>query len=511
MFDTQSYDSLRENAERVAAARTEMGLATGAQAREALRTVQRVQDTLDGVHAALLSRIEESESYADDGASSTTAWARQELRMPSGEARKRRRAGETLRALPDVASALASGKIRLAHVYEFTCGITKLGADVMFDAQDILLPVAESCDPMVLRELITELHAVLYPDDLDDKYAKGMNRRDIMAAKCGSGWHVSGFLDAVAGAKFHEFLKSVSAPACESDDRAPSDRRVDGLEQLLDNAGNSGNADNDPPDASASGASAEPASGEPTSGESVPDDPAPRGRRRASTQLLVLADLETLLRWPGARPAMLAGYGHIGAKLLSYLTCGADLSGILTHGFTTGPVPQANVLNVGRASRLATTAQRRAVAARQEGTCAAPGCQLTRLDIHHVAYWQRDGGPTDLSNLIGLCNRCHHLVHQGKLVIDADGAGGFTFARQTGRIIDDHDRLTRRRVRDALARLRRILHEERVDDQPGSRAAAPSPDNGETEQTRRLRAHGIRVHRIAYRELSTADPPNFAG
>ncbi|MDN5853641.1 MAG: 13E12 repeat family protein, partial [Actinomycetia bacterium] len=236
MFDTQLYDDLRQDAERVAVARTETGLATGEQAREALRTVQRVQDVLDGVHAGLLAHIEESEGYADDGASSTSAWARQELRMPAGEAGKRRRAGETLSTLPDVAAALAAGKIRLAHVFEFTSGITKLGADVMVDAQEILLPVAESCDPMVLRELISELHAVLHPDDLDDKYAKGMNRRDITAAKCGSGWHLSGFLDAVSGTKLHEFLKSVTGPECEGDDRPPSDRRVDGLERLLDNA-----------------------------------------------------------------------------------------------------------------------------------------------------------------------------------------------------------------------------------------------------------------------------------
>ena len=96
MFDAQLYDDLRHDADRVAAARIETPLATGEQAREALRTVQRVQDVLDGVHATLLAQIEESETYADDGASSTSAWARQELRMPAGEAGRRRRAGETL-------------------------------------------------------------------------------------------------------------------------------------------------------------------------------------------------------------------------------------------------------------------------------------------------------------------------------------------------------------------------------------------------------------------------------
>ncbi|MDN5852990.1 MAG: hypothetical protein L0K86_09105, partial [Actinomycetia bacterium] len=62
MFDARLYETLRHDAEQVAAARVEMPLATGAQARDALRTVQRVQDVLDGVHAALLSQIDTSQA-----------------------------------------------------------------------------------------------------------------------------------------------------------------------------------------------------------------------------------------------------------------------------------------------------------------------------------------------------------------------------------------------------------------------------------------------------------------
>src|SRR5699024_10995212 len=302
MFDTQAFDSLRQDAERVAAARSEMGLATGAQGREELRAVQRVQDVLDGVHAALLSQVESSEAYAEEGASSTAAWARRELRMPAGEASRRRRAGQTLAILPDVAASLAAGKIRLAHVYEFTSGITKLGTEVMVDAQEILLPVAESCDPMVLRELISELHAVIHPDDLDDKYAKGMDRADIKAAKCGQGWHLSGFLPQHVGVKLNEWLRSVSAPEGDGDNRAPSQRRVDGLARLL--AGADGPADA-PEDTAA--VSEQPAAGQSSADQAhaqsddrlgdAPESrqqPQSRRRGRADTRLLVLADLETL-------------------------------------------------------------------------------------------------------------------------------------------------------------------------------------------------------------------------
>jgi hypothetical protein len=45
-------------------------------------------------------------------------------------------------------------------------------------------------------------------------------------------------------------------------------------------------------------------------------------------------------------------------------------------------------------------------------TCAAPECDVPfhRCEIHHI-HWYERGGPTDISNLIPLCSRHHHLVH----------------------------------------------------------------------------------------------------
>ncbi len=44
--------------------------------------------------------------------------------------------------------------------------------------------------------------------------------------------------------------------------------------------------------------------------------------------------------------------------------------------------------------------------------CRAPGCTRTLgLHGHHIIHWA-DGGPTDLDNLVLLCNRHHRLVHE---------------------------------------------------------------------------------------------------
>ncbi|MCU1679083.1 MAG: endonuclease, partial [Frankiales bacterium] len=97
-----------------------------------------------------------------------------------------------------------------------------------------------------------------------------------------------------------------------------------------------------------------------------------------------------------------------------------------------GGARQAEILNVGRTHRLATHKQRRAVIARQLGVCATPGCNHTHLEIHHVIWWSL-GGRTDLNQLIGLCVRCHHLLHAGKLHIAGNAVDGFTFTNRAGR------------------------------------------------------------------------------
>lgn len=74
-------------------------------------------------------------------------------------------------------------------------------------------------------------------------------------------------------------------------------------------------------------------------------------------------------------------------------------------------------LNLGRITRLANRAQRRALRALY-GTCGIPGCE-TRFDhckIHHVVWW-RNGGRTDLENLLPLCVLHHTRVHRDGWVL----------------------------------------------------------------------------------------------
>jgi hypothetical protein len=75
------------------------------------------------------------------------------------------------------------------------------------------------------------------------------------------------------------------------------------------------------------------------------------------------------------------------------------------------------VLNLGRTTRLANRAQRRALRGLY-ATCAIPGCRVrySRTKLHHVIWW-RNGGFTDLDNLLPVCEQHHQNIHHNDWLI----------------------------------------------------------------------------------------------
>jgi hypothetical protein len=86
-------------------------------------------------------------------------------------------------------------------------------------------------------------------------------------------------------------------------------------------------------------------------------------------------------------------------------------------------------LDLGKDVRLANRAQRRALAAMYK-TCGIPGCTVSsrHCQPHHV-IWVTRLGDTDLCNLIPLCSKHHHAVHEGgwNLVLHADRSLTITY------------------------------------------------------------------------------------
>ena len=91
---------------------------------------------------------------------------------------------------------------------------------------------------------------------------------------------------------------------------------------------------------------------------------------------------------------------------------------------------KGDVLDVGRKTRTIPPSIRRALAARDTG-CRFPGCTSHRCDAHHVQHWS-DGGATSLDNLVLLCRRHHHAVHEGGFSVIRGVDGALTFMRPDG-------------------------------------------------------------------------------
>ena len=127
----------------------------------------------------------------------------------------------------------------------------------------------------------------------------------------------------------------------------------------------------------------------------------------------LVVDLETLHGRTG-RHCHLTHTGPLSPRTALQLLCDASLSRLVTTGAS---VP----LDLGRAVRTATPAQRRALAIR-DGGCAAPGCDRPPhwCDAHHIRHWIH-GGPSDLDNLVLLCRHHHTMTHDGRLTITTTG------------------------------------------------------------------------------------------
>ncbi len=98
---------------------------------------------------------------------------------------------------------------------------------------------------------------------------------------------------------------------------------------------------------------------------------------------------------PGRVLARLAGDAKIHAVVVR--------NGVVLHA--------PGELNLGRTTRLANRAQRRALRGLYRD-CAIPGCSVAydRCKLHHIIWW-RNQGRTDLDNLLPVCSVHHSKIH----------------------------------------------------------------------------------------------------
>jgi hypothetical protein len=127
----------------------------------------------------------------------------------------------------------------------------------------------------------------------------------------------------------------------------------------------------------------------------------------ARAEVSVVIDLHTLRS--GLHEHSIVRTGHeaeLPLETIRRMACEAEIIPVVLNS-------KGVVIDIGRASRLATRYQRKAIEA-MYSHCAIPDCKvpIAQCQPHHIAYW-RDDGPTDMNNLVPLCPQHHRNVHEG--------------------------------------------------------------------------------------------------
>ena len=133
-------------------------------------------------------------------------------------------------------------------------------------------------------------------------------------------------------------------------------------------------------------------------------------------QILVIAHTDAIT---GADPdarCEIPGTGPIPRSELERLACEAELFGAL---FSRNGLP----LWHGRRTRTVTPQQWRTLIARDRG-CVLCAAEPSHCHAHHIIPWTAPAkGPTDIDNLVLVCNRHHHHIHQHHLTLTREPNG----------------------------------------------------------------------------------------
>lgn len=378
-----------------------------------------------------------SMAWKAEGAKSPSQWHRDRRNLSGGQAASQVDTAHGLADLPRTAAGLAAGTVSTAQAMAATRTRQGLTDDQLGELDELVAETAPAATDRQLRDAVVDFTHRIAPDAVAERERQAFDRRGVRLGRASDGgWWIDGRLDVLGGETLATALSTLTTPRGEDDDRTAEQRRADALADLADRALRAG------------------------------DLPAEGGLR---PHVAVTADLATLEGRAGAPAGRLDHAGPISGDTVRQVACDAGVHRVVTDG-------PSEVLDVGRATRTVSRAQRRALIARDRG-CVGCNAPPGWTEAHHIWHWA-DGGPTDLDNLALLCRSCHTGVHHREWRIVRDG--------------DNRPRVRRprRRRRDAPAG-DRSSDDGPSDDQPpsdgpsgGRHRAARTSDEGQSPKDR---------------------------
>ncbi len=371
-----------ERVERISTVRADVA-ADRVRREAALVDVRRVRAWLDASEADLARSLAEEVSFPE----STIADASQ---GSLGSASKTLERSETLDSIPDLASALDDGAVTAGHVDAVTRAGKSLDAGQRAELHDQVADVVDKAG----RESVSDFGKRVRDLARNIERSDGMDRLDrqkratsVRTWTDGEGmWNLRGRFDPITAAglakKLDDAVNTLFAETVpESAPADPAERqahlRAHALARLMKGK------------ATAPGATT-----------------AQVGTGRPEYLVVVNADEQTSTGEPVVDWAIPV---EVPWRVVAELAADADVHAVVVRNGVVLYAP--GELNLGRTTRLANRAQRRALRALYS-TCAIPGCSVgyDYCRLHHIIWW-RHGGRTDLDNLLPVCTHHHTKIH----------------------------------------------------------------------------------------------------
>ncbi|MDQ1435119.1 MAG: hypothetical protein QOF59_1935 [Actinomycetota bacterium] len=347
---------------------------------DAMHEIMRDRRALDAAEAAWLRKVasyDRSGEWRVDGFGSAASALRENCRIDRGVAHGHVALARKLTSLPSVADAFARGDISRQHASLIADAYTPARASELADMETELVDAATKFTPTQLRGFVRHL-----TDAIDGDGGAGTDQKVYESRECYLSETLNGVrdlrgrLDPLGGKILETALDAeMSRDLQPNDTRTTPQRRADALVALGRLALERGEV-----------------------GES-------HGIRPHVTYVV---DAES----PGVTGDRIAeapirrnDNGYLSAAMLELLLCDCAFSRVLVAG-------RSEILDVGRATRIVSAAQWRALVVR-DGHCQAPGCNRPpeHCDAHHVQHWEH-GGSTNLENLQLLCWHHHRQRHR---------------------------------------------------------------------------------------------------
>src|SRR3984893_8600609 len=359
---------------------------------------------LDAATARLLTLIREFDARGgwNSGSSSCAPWLGWGVGLDLGAARERVRVARALGTLPRLAEALARGELSYAKVRALTRVSTPA-------TEARLLAVGRAGTAAHIERIVRSWRRVdrqaearqakrqhaerglhVYPEEDGTVLVRGRLTPEIGALLVRA-------LDAARETLYQRARATTGAAAADPALAPPTraQQQADALALLAETA---------------------------LHHEIDPGAPGERYQVVVHVDAAVLADPEQ----PGQ--SVLEEGSHVSAETSRRLGCDASRV-VMRHD------EEGRLLEVGARTRTIPPALRRALLHRDR-SCRFPGCHVRVGQGHHVRHWAQ-GGPTTLGNLVLLCRRHHHAVHEEGYRVSRGPDGTLDFRRPDGRPLPD--------------------------------------------------------------------------